>query len=177
MKKFFAILILVLIVGFGLSNESSLKEFNSYFADVFETDNSERDLVSGSGEIFSVERIVDGDTIYLSNGEKVRLLGLNSPEKGFCYYLEATEFLRNLIGDSEISLKSDKTNQDKDRYGRLLRYIYVNGEMLNIKIVQEGYAKYMENYPIIYSSEFAEAENQAREAGKGLWGECENIVK
>jgi micrococcal nuclease len=130
--------------------------------------------LSDVSELYEVSRVVDGDTIYLTNGDEIRLLGINSPEVGNCYYSEATNYLKALIGDSKISIKDDSTNEDKDKYGRLLRYIYVNGEMLNIKMVQEGCAEYMKEYPIIYAADFSEAENQANIAEKGMWGACDS---
>ncbi len=92
-----------------------------------------------SEEKFKIVNVVDGDTIRLENGEYVRLLGINSPEKGQEYYEEAKDRLKELIGNKKVILKKDF--KDKDKYGRWLRYVYVDGEMVNIKLVREGYAK------------------------------------
>ena len=157
--------------------ENNLKEFSENLMDIFlESKNFQKSEIVISEDLFEVSKVVDGDTIHLTNGDKIRLLGINSPEVGYCYYKEAGDYLSALIGKSKITMKSDATNQDKDRYGRLLRYIYVDGEMLNIKMVEDGYAEYMKAYPIIYSLEFAEAEKVAKDSSKGMWGKCENII-
>lgn len=86
-----------------------------------------------------VERVVDGDTL-IANNESVRLLGINSPERGEEYYLEAKRFLENLTFNKPVKL--EKTNQDKDKYGRKLRYIFVEGKNVNLEIVENGFANY-----------------------------------
>ncbi len=131
-----------------------------------------RDLPSPSDETFEVSRIIDGDTIELSNGDRVRLIGINTPETGQPYYNEATEKLRELIGTSTVTLKKDV--DDKDRYGRLLRYIYVNDTFVNLEMVREGYAiAYDYELNVKYSDEFHEAEQEAREARLGIWTRSE----
>ncbi len=114
-------------------------------------------------------RVIDGDTIEISGGEKVRLIGIDTPEKGQHFYGEAKERLAELIGGKEIVLEKDTT--DRDKYGRLLRYIYVNGsELVNLRMVEEGLASVLIYPP---DSEFEEdlrkAESLAREAGLGIW--------
>ncbi|PJE81340.1 hypothetical protein COU58_02960 [Candidatus Pacearchaeota archaeon CG10_big_fil_rev_8_21_14_0_10_32_42] len=86
-----------------------------------------------------VERVVDGDTL-IANNESVRLLGINSPEKGEKYYLEAKKFLENLTFNKSVNL--EKTSEDKDKYGRKLRYIFVEDKNVNLEIVEKGFANY-----------------------------------
>ena len=127
-----------------------------------------REFTLDSKETFEVSQIIDGDTIRLSSGEKVRLIGINTPEKGQPYYNEATEKLKELIGNSHITLKKDV--EDKDRYGRLLRYVYVNDTFVNLEMVRAGLATSYEFEPNVkHSSEFEDAEFEAREAGLGIW--------
>jgi len=85
-----------------------------------------------------VERVIDGDTIELRGGKRVRLLGIDSPEKKQYYCEEATERLRQLVEGKDVGLEKDATNRDK--YGRLLRYIYVDEVFVNLEMVKEGYA-------------------------------------
>ncbi len=85
-----------------------------------------------------VTRVIDGDTIVIDSGEKVRLTCVNTPEKGEKLYKEATEFTKSLVLNKTITLEKDKT--DKDKYGRLLRYVYINNQSVNALLVQEGYA-------------------------------------
>lgn len=92
----------------------------------------------------SVLEIIDGDTFKLGNGEIVRLICVDAPEKGKEGYEEAKEFLSFLILNKEVRMEKDVS--DKDEYGRLLRYAYVNdsynGEIfVNREIVQQGYAE------------------------------------
>jgi micrococcal nuclease len=119
-------------------------------------------------EEFEVAQIIDGDTIKLESGQKVRLIGINTPESGHPYYEEATEKLKTLIGNSKVTLKKDVEN--KDQYGRLLRYIYVNDTFVNLEIVKAGLATAYEFEPNVkHSREFEEAESQARTEQIGIW--------
>ncbi len=94
-------------------------------------------------ETANVVRIIDGDTIvveYNKNDTSVRLLGINTPEKNEPYYSEAKQFLENLILNKTIELEKGKEN--KDKYGRLLRYVFLKDENINLKIIEEGFANY-----------------------------------
>ena len=82
-------------------------------------------------------RIIDGDTFELASGETVRLLCVDTPEKGKAGSEEATDFLFSLIYNKEVVLEKDQT--DKDAYGRILRYVYVNDVFVNKQIVQYGF--------------------------------------
>ncbi|UCE38120.1 MAG: thermonuclease family protein [Thermoplasmata archaeon] len=127
-----------------------------------------RDFSPSSDETFDVSEIIDGDTIRLSNDKRVRLIGINAPEKDQPYYDDATEKLKELIGDGPVKLKKDV--DDEDQYGRWLRYIYVNKTFVNLEMVKEGCAIAYEFQPNVkYSEEFKEAEGEAREAGIGIW--------
>jgi len=85
-----------------------------------------------------VNRIVDGDTIGLESGEHVRLLGINTPEKGEKYYAEAKSFLEKEILNKTIELKFGKDK--KDLYNRTLAYIFLDGKNINQKIILNGFA-------------------------------------
>ena len=100
-----------------------------------------------------VQRIIDGDTIK-ANNESIRLLGINSPEKGEPLSKEATEFLENLILNKSIKIESTK----KDLYGRTLAYLFLNNENINLKIVENGFANaYFPEGKQKYYSEFQNA--------------------
>jgi len=94
----------------------------------------------------TVIRVIDGDTFEIYSGDKVRLICVDTPEKGEGGYEEATEYLESLILDKEVRMEKDVSETDK--YGRLLRYVYVNvtgGEVfVNREIVQEGYGEVFE---------------------------------
>ncbi|MBT4257880.1 hypothetical protein HOD88_01705 [archaeon] len=88
-------------------------------------------------EIGIVKRIIDGDTIIMEN-ITIRLLGINTPEKGEKYFTEAKEFLEEQILNKTISLKFGKSRED--RYGRTLAYVFLGEKNVNLEIIQKGFA-------------------------------------
>ena len=120
----------------------------------------------------TVTEVVDGDTFYLGNGDKVRMLGINTPESGRPYSEEATEFLTNMILGKEVSLVNDSKNGDSDSYGRLLAHVYVDDTFVNYEIIKAGFAFW---YPYTsgtdFDSEYEEAQDYASTNKAGLWTE------
>lgn len=122
----------------------------------------------GSPGEFTVARVIDGDTFLLQGGEKVRLLGINAPEEGQPYFEEATARLRELVEGRQIKLERDVV--DQDRYGRLLRYVFLEGRNINVELVREGLAHvYLIPPNLKYEAELRAAEEEARAAGRGIW--------
>ncbi len=123
---------------------------------------------------FFVVRVIDGDTIELESGQKVRYIGIDTPEIHHptksveCFGEQAAEKNRALVEGKLVKLEKDVS--EVDRYGRLLRYVYVDGVMVNELLVREGYAR-ASSYPpdIKYQDKFRAAESQAQQAGEGLW--------
>ena len=120
----------------------------------------------------TVASVVDGDTFYLGNGDKVRMLGINTPESGRPYAQEATDFLTNMILGKEVTLVNDSKNGDSDTYGRLLSHVYVNDTFVNYEIIKAGYAFW---YPYSsgtdFDTEYEEAQTFASNNTFGLWTE------
>ena len=115
-----------------------------------------------------VSYVVDGDTIRLSNGEEVRLIGLNAPEFEQSCSSEATEKLKDFVLGKKVTLESDI--DDKDQYNRLLRYVYVDDAFLNLEMIRLGFAhKYEYGSNTKYSSQFEQAENEAKRGDGCLW--------
>lgn len=85
-----------------------------------------------------VTNVIDGDTIVISGGERVRLLGIDTPEKGEFFYKEAKVRMEQLVESKEVFL--EKEGDNKDKYDRLLRYIFLNDTNVNLLLVEEGYA-------------------------------------
>jgi len=85
-----------------------------------------------------VTNVIDGDTIVISGGERARLLGIDTPEKGEFFYKEAKARLEQLVENKEVLL--EKEGENKDKYDRLLRYIFIDDANINLKLVEEGYA-------------------------------------
>jgi micrococcal nuclease len=131
-----------------------------------------RELDHPSNTTYEVSEIIDGDTIKLSNGERVRLIGINAPETGQPYYSEAKEKLIELIGNNSVTLEKDV--QDKDQYERWLRYVYVGGTHVNMEMVREGYAiAYYFPPNTKFLDDFEDAEQDAQTSQLGIWSPSE----
>jgi micrococcal nuclease len=124
---------------------------------------------------FKVTRVIDGDTVEIETGETVRYIGIDTPEtkhpdKGVeCFGREAAEKNQELAEGRRVTLEKDVS--ERDRYGRLLRYVYADGLFINEVLVREGYARTASFPPDVkYQELFRRAEQEAREAGRGLWG-------
>ena len=122
-------------------------------------------------------RVVDGDTIILSNGEKVRLIGVDTPETvrpntPVEYYgKEASAFTKKMVEGKPVKLEYDW--QQRDKYGRLLAYVYLmDGTFLNAEIIKQGYGHAYTRFPFKYLDEFRQYEKEAREAKRGLWADA-----
>ena len=130
-------------------------------------------------EYRTVKRVVDGDTLILENGERVRLIGVDTPEtkhpqKPVEYFgKEATAFTRGMVQGKRIRLEFDQGNfhlGHKDKYGRMLAYVFLeDGTFLNAEIVKQGYGHAYTRFPFRYLKEFRQLEREAREQGRGLW--------
>ena len=119
-----------------------------------------------------VTEVVDGDTITVSGGERIRLIGIDAPETDEQYYEESKAYLKDKILYQEVELESDITN--KDVYGRSLRYVWFNNELLNAEIVREGLAIAKQYDPDTkYENEIAEAESEAIGRQVGLWADIQ----
>ncbi len=128
-----------------------------------------------------VVKVVDGDTIrVLLNGNKktIRMLGVDTPETVHpfkeveCYGPEASNASKGTLSNQKVYLSSDSLNSDKDKYGRLLRYVYLeDGSLFNKYLIENGYARYYDK-KIQFTDEFKALENRAKENKTGLWGKC-----
>ena len=122
----------------------------------------------------TVERVIDGDTLVLAGGERVRLIGVDTPEtvdprRPVQYFgKEASAFTRRMAEGKRVRLEYD---QDRvDRYGRTLAYVYLeNGTFVNAEIIKQGCGFAYTQYPFRYLEEFRRYEREAREAQRGLW--------
>jgi len=133
---------------------------------------------SNKSELLNVIRIVDGDTIVVNAGsknEKVRFIGINTPETVKPgtpvqkYGKAASAFTKRMLEGKKVRLEFDV--QHRDKYARLLAYVYLeDGRMINKILVEEGYAQVMTVPPNVnYQQEFIRLERKARENKKGLW--------
>jgi endonuclease YncB( thermonuclease family) len=129
-----------------------------------------------SAEMAQVVRVIDGDTIDVEMGGeryRVRYIGIDSPERDEPYYAEATAFNRELVGRQTVWLVRDVS--EVDRFGRLLRYIYLeDGTFVNAEMIAGGYARLVTFPPdVAMQAQFRALQTEAREARRGLWALAE----
>lgn len=126
------------------------------------------------GEGFFVTRVIDGDTIELSDGAKVRYIGINAPEvtkNRECFGEKAKQKNTDLVLNKKVRLEKDVSN--KDKYERLLRYVYVDKNFINKTLVEQGFAN-AATYPpdVKYKDLFVTVQKQAQQKNVGLWKDC-----
>ena len=134
--------------------------------------------------VFKVLKVVDGDTISVDvRGKKevVRLLGIDTPESVDprkpvqCFAREATNKLKSFINGKSVILVDDSTQGNRDKYGRLLRYVYLSDNVrtfINGEMIKQGYAFSYKQYPTKMLDKFNSFEKYAQEHNLGLWGAC-----
>jgi|GEM_PF-5162375 len=138
------------------------------------------DLVDG--QIYKIERVVDGDTVRLAGYKNsIRLIGADTPEMFYPdgppepFAKEATEFAEKFFAAGKVRIKLDGPSRDK--YGRYLAHLWVDDRELAVELVRNGLAEAMTGFPFSQSAKdrLTEAENQARAEGLGIWKESEGI--
>ena len=88
-----------------------------------------------------VTRVIDGDTFITNKGDRVRLIGVDAPELPTLEGIESKMYLDRLIDDKVVILKRDGISKNKDKYGRLLRYVYLDKKDVNLQMIKSRYAK------------------------------------
>ncbi len=88
-----------------------------------------------------VTRVIDGDTFITNKGDRVRLIGVDAPELPSLRGIESKMYLHQLIDNKVVTLERDGISKNKDKYGRLLRYVYLNKKDINLHMIKSGYAK------------------------------------
>lgn len=178
-----ALIVVALFSGGDINLVSDDKDSNQQ-ANISEAvlDQEPNENLNDPEEYYEVSRIIDGDTVILEkngNEETVRLIGIDSPERGECFYEESKNKMEELISDKLIELENDPTQDERDIYNRLLGYLYSEeGEFINKKMVDEGYAReYTYKSPYMYQGEFLSSEGGAKRQAKGIWkpGVCDDL--
>ncbi|MCA9329121.1 thermonuclease family protein [Candidatus Saccharibacteria bacterium] len=133
--------------------------------------------------LYTVVNFVDGDTIAVDMDgvtEKVRLIGVDTPETHDprktvqCFGQAASSYTRQLIGNNKVRLEADSTNTNRDRYQRLLRYVYLpDGRLVNAEIIKNGYGFAYTYFPFTKLEDFKTYQTQAKDAQLGLWSNCD----
>jgi endonuclease YncB( thermonuclease family) len=130
------------------------------------------------GQPIKVARVIDGDTIELINGDRLRYVGVDTPEEFDsrkpvqCYAKEAADKNREMVEGKEIKIYKDQTQFDK--YGRWLGFVYLDdGTFVNLSLVQQGFAfSYPYSPDTSKSEQFNQAQASAKAANLGLWSTC-----
>ena len=128
---------------------------------------------------FTVIKVVDGDTIWVDNGGrmKIRMIGLDTPESVDprkpvqCFALEASAQAKTILGGQSVYLETDPSQATFDKYRRTLAYVWTtSGRLFNLDMIADGYAfEYTYDLPYRYQQDFKAAENDARTQERGLW--------
>jgi micrococcal nuclease len=142
----------------------------------------------GAPKLYTVQRVIDGDTFKLSNGERVRLIGVDTPETKLNDKLkrdarrtnqdaqtiiamgrQSKDFSKKLLEGKRVRLEFDA--QRRDRYGRMLAYVYLkDGTFVNAELLKQGYAQLMTVPPNVKHKDlFVRMQREARENQRGLW--------
>ncbi len=130
--------------------------------------------VAESGDAV-VQRVVDGDTLLLADGNRVRLLGVDTPETKHPelavqpFGPEASEFTRQRVEGKQVRLQFDKERED--RHGRILAYVYFGDSMLNEELIRAGMGRAITHFPFspAMKRRFRQAEDEAKRARRGIW--------
>lgn len=132
---------------------------------------------------YNIASFEDGDTITVDmNGtkERVRMIGIDTPETQDprkpvqCFGKAASAFTKQLIGNQQVRLESDPLSGNRDRYNRLLRYVYLSdGRLVQAEILRQGYGFAYTSFPFTKSDEFVRYQKEARDQNRGLWNSCQ----
>ena len=177
-KKTFSLILFLIVLVIGLFTKPTSPQYP------VKNVVSPNYLASSSAVIVKVARAVDGDTIELEDRQTVRYIGIDTPELHHptkpvqCFAKEAMEVNKKLVEGKQVKLEKDVS--EKDKYGRLLRFVYLDesfatssGIFINDYLVRQGFA-FASTFPpdVKFSQQFLEAEREARQNNRGLWGKC-----
>lgn len=182
MRKFLVVVAL-LSIGFGINEfihlYISAPQSATRKAEISKESTSSSVATETTAHSETVKRVIDGDTIELASGKRVRYIGIDTPETVDprktvqCFGREAKAENVRLVDGKTVRLEKDVSEIDK--YGRLLRYVYVGDVMVNEALARGGFA-YSSSFPpdVKYQEKFLLAQQEARENNRGLWAGCED---
>ena len=167
-RKLVSALLALLIAGIGFATE----HFNQ----------AQKTLVPLSPGTYRVVKFHDGDTVSVDmdgKTEEIRFIGVDTPETQDprkavqCFGQAASAYTKQLIGDQAVRLEADPLSSNRDRYGRLLRYVYLpDGRLVQAEIIKAGYGFAYTSFPFAKSDEFSAYQQEARLQEQGLWKQC-----
>lgn len=177
MRIYLYIGLLLSILISGCSNMASVAADEDLFVASIVSDYPE--LKDKEYEVTTIKRIVDGDTFVTSSGQKVRMIGMNTPEvfgEAQYYGQEASDFSKQQLENKTVYLFKDVS--DTDKYDRLLRFVFIKDDpiMFNETLIVEGYANTMSLPPdVLYTKRFSLLKSEAQDSQVGLWGKQDKI--
>lgn len=143
---------------------------------------SAHQVLSAQPGLYSIDHFIDGDTIAVKMQDKtetIRMIGVDTPETHKpntpvqCYGPAAAAYTKNLIGTQQVRLEADPKSTNRDRYNRLLRYVYVpDGRLVAEELIKNGYGFAYTSFPFTKSDDFVRDQTTAQRGGKGLWSNC-----
>jgi len=182
-KLFYPLIFLVVLLGLLLLGYSVKGQFtkitNSETTSSASPSTNSQEISPTQTEegLVLVTKVVDGDTIEIEGGQRLRYIGIDTPEtvdpreEVQCFGKEASNKNKELVEGKKVRLEKDISETDK--YSRLLRYVYIGDILVNEFLVREGYAK-ASSYPpdVKYQNKFNDAQSFAQSNSKGLWAAC-----
>ena len=186
-KKIISILAILFILFQLILNRKSI-DFKSFFVSPTPSPTCTGQacltptITLSTKQLIRVVRVIDGDTIEIEDGQKVRYIGINSPELHDprrpvgCFAKQSYEENKKLVEGKTITMERDISETDK--YKRLLRYVWIGDVLVNDYLVRQGFALTSTFPPDVkYETQFLEAETEARENNPGLWFSCPSKQK
>jgi len=148
----------------------------------FASDSNQLQTTTGDESLYTVVKVIDGDTIDVvvqGKTERLRLIGVDTPETVDprktvqCFGVEASNKAKEILNGQRVKIEADVTQGNRDKYGRLLRYVFLADDTnFNQRMIEDGYAhEYTYNVPHKYQTDFMAAEKNAREKKLGLWSD------
>ena len=136
---------------------------------------------------YDVVEVFDGDTIAVNMRgavEKIRMIGVDTPETKDprkpvqCYGERASNYTHATLSRAKVRLQADPLSTNRDRYDRLLRYVYLpDGTLYNAALLRQGYARAYTGFPFTKSSEFQTIAATAQHESRGLWQQCSSATE
>jgi micrococcal nuclease len=173
----YIILVLAMFISGCIPTENMGSEDQEPFASQIFKDYPE--LLDREYEITVIKRIVDGDTFVTNSGQKVRMIGVNTPEvfgESEYYGQEASNFSKQQLEGQTVYLFKDVS--DTDKYDRWLRFVFIEEDpiMFNETLIMEGYANTMSLSPdVLFTKKFSLLRREAQDNGIGLWDDADDI--
>lgn len=139
-------------------------------------------IIANQPGLYQVTQVFDGDTIAVNmNGkqEKIRLIGVDTPETHDprkvvqCFGMAASNFTHQLLDNKQVRLEADPLSSNRDRYDRLLRYVYTQDNVfVEQALIQQGYGFAYTGFPFTKSDDFRAWQKEAQDNNRGLWNTC-----